>query len=43
MYEPTAAAMSHVLYGTTDRWQEVGPALDAHIKRQAEEKDYEEL
>ena len=43
LYKPTAAAMSQTLYDTTERWQEVGPALEAYLERVAKEEDYEEL
>jgi hypothetical protein len=43
LLRPTTAAMSHVLYGTTEeRAGEIAPVLDAYLKP-AEEVDYEEL
>jgi hypothetical protein len=40
---PTAAAMAHVLYGSTERAEELEPALDACLGRVAEEEDYGEF
>jgi len=43
LFKPTAAALSHVLYGTTERADELAPALVAYLERVAVEEDYEDL
>jgi len=41
LHKPTAAAIAAALYGSTERWQEVGPALVAYFD--TGEADYEGL